>query len=224
VYLDDGAIRPHQLTRDGRHRTSEDDRAWHLLILDRGRVTACMWYLEHEDARSIEELRVVSCPLVAAGGEAQAARKAIDAELTRARRHQLRYVELGGWAVAREHRHTGEGLLLALAAYGLGRAVGGALGLTTATVRHASSAILRRLGGSSLEIDGTAVPSYYDDRYGCEMELLRFDSRHPNPKYRPLIDELERRLESAPVLASQQQLPPVGFSLQLIAAPGGAAA
>jgi hypothetical protein len=112
----------------------------------------------------------------------------------------MQYAELGGWAVAREYRHSGEGLLLALSAYSLGRAFGGALGLTTATVRHASSTILRRLGGESLEVDGTPVPPYFDARYQCQMELLRFDSRAPNPRYGAVVEMLTNRLATVPVV------------------------
>jgi hypothetical protein len=93
-------------------------------------------------------------------------------------------------------------LLLALAAYSLGRRLGGALGITTATVRHSSSTILRRLGGSHLEAGGTIVPSYFDPKYNCEMELLRFDSRKPNAKYTGLIELLRDRLTNVSVIAS----------------------
>jgi hypothetical protein len=142
----------------------------------------------------------------------------------RARRHGLQYAELGGWAVAREHRRTGEGLLLALAAYSLGKAFGGALGLTTATVRHASATILRRLGGASLEVDGRAVPAYYDPRYRCDMELLRFDSRQPNPKYGPIIDELKQRLATVPVIAHTDVAVPAASSFEWRPVPATGAA
>jgi hypothetical protein len=128
---------------------------------------------------------------------------AIESELRRARQENLKYAEVGGWAVSKDSRCTSEGLLLALAAYSLGKIAGGALGLTTATVRHASSAILRRLGGSHLEAGGNVVPPYYDPRYKCEMELLRFDSRRPDPKYAPLIDLMAARLRDVLVVASK---------------------
>jgi hypothetical protein len=41
VYLEDGAIVEEQLD-NGRHRTPEDDRAWHLLIISEHRVVACV--------------------------------------------------------------------------------------------------------------------------------------------------------------------------------------
>jgi hypothetical protein len=80
--------------------------------------------------------------------------------------------------------------------------LGGALGLTTATVRHSSSTILRRLGGSLLEFGGSIVPPYYDPKYQCEMELLRFDSRKPSAKYGGLIELLGGRLQNVSVVAT----------------------
>ena len=56
------------------------------------------------------------------------------AELARARHAGLKYAEVGGWAVARESRCTAEGLLLALAAYSLGRILGGALGIAACLI------------------------------------------------------------------------------------------
>ena len=230
VYLADDAIRPDRLTADGRHKTREDERAWHLLILDRNQVTACVWYLEHDSARSIEELRIRDCPLAEAHAWRTELRCAVEAELARARADRLHYVELGGWAVAQESRHTGVGLLLALSAYSLGRTFGGALGLTTATVRHASSTSLRRLGGSSLEAEGRAVPAYYDPRYRCDMELLRFDSRRPNPRYEGVIEELKSQLARVPVVACTEEPARTqphfhsALSLRALGATGGAAA
>ena len=203
VYLADGAIAPSQLT-DGRlHKTPEDAKSWHLLALNPRRgLSACAWYLQHEGLTTLQSLRVRSCPLGQLPGYATRFKTAVESELARARHENLRYAEVGGWAVSKDSRCTSEGLLLALAAYSLGKIAGGALGLTTATVRHASSTILRRLGGSQLEAAGETIPSYFDPRYQCEMELLRFDSRRPHPKYAPLIDVLASRLRNVLVVAA----------------------
>jgi hypothetical protein len=201
IYLDDGAIERRHLSRDGSHRTSEDQKGWHLLILNRQqRVTACVWYLEHANTTGFEKLRVRHNPLARVDGWRDTLWRAVESELARARLGGLRYAEVGGWAVAKESRCTSEGLLLALAAYSLGRLFGGALGMTTATVRHSSSTILRRLGGSHFEFDGIPVPPYFDPGYDCEMELLRFDSRHPNAKYVGIIELLREKLASVLVI------------------------
>lgn len=202
TYLQDEAIGPDELTPDGRHVTDEDWRAWHLVTLRHGRVAACVWYLSHDETTRASDLRVNSCALAGMPEWNAPLQQAVESELARARQHHLRYVELGGWAVAEDNRCSGDGLVLALATYSLGRAFGGALGLTTATVRHASSHILRRLGGTSLESEGRPLPAYYDPQYGCDMEVLRFDSRQPNPRYDNVINELQQHLAKAPVMTS----------------------
>jgi hypothetical protein len=203
IYLQDGAVQRHQLTTDGLHRTPEDEKSWHLLMLNaQHRVSSCAWYMEHNDTAQFEQLRVRDCPLAHAEGWRDKLCRAVESELQRARQNGLRYAEVGGWAVAKASRCTSEGLLLALAAYSLGRSFGGALGLTTATVRHSSSTILRRLGGSLLEEGGSIVPPYYDPKYECQMELLRFDSRQPSAKYVGLIELLCRKLANVTVIAA----------------------
>jgi hypothetical protein len=202
VYLEDGAVQRRELTPDGLHRTPEDERSWHLLMQGRdGRISACAWYLEHSAESSIQDLRVRNCPLGSTPDWRDTLVGAVDSEIARAGRENLHYAEVGGWAVSRACRCTSEGLLLALAAYSLGRRLGGVLGITTATVRHSSSTILRRLGGTSLEFGGRVVPSYFDPKYNCEMELLRFDSRRPNRKYAGLVELLRERLSNVTVVA-----------------------
>lgn len=203
VYLEDGAVQRSHLSADGRHRTPEDDRSWHLLLRNGdGHVTACAWFLQHDVQASFEDLRVRNSPLAASAEWRPKLWYAVEGELARARAQGLSYAEVGGWAVAKESRCSSEGLLLALAAYSLGRKVGGALGMTTATVRHASSTILRRLGGAHIQAQGEAIPPYYDPKYGCTMEILGFDSRCPSPKYAPLVELLRRKLRTVPVVAT----------------------
>jgi hypothetical protein len=203
VYLEEGNVRFDQLTPEGLHETPEDARSWHLLMRDRGgRVSACAWYLEHENPASIDSLRVRNCPLARLGTWSDRLKGAVEAEIDKARRDRIRYAEVGGWAVSRDRRCTSEGLVLALAAYGLCRTLGGALGITTANVKHSSSSILRRLGGSYLEADGKMIPAYFDSRYNAEIEILRFDSRRPAKKYAGLIENLKHRLSDVAVFAS----------------------
>ena len=203
VYLAEGNVRREQLTADGLHETPEDARSWHLLMNDsNGGVTSCAWYLQHENTATIDSLRVRNCPLAQTDQWGEPLKHAVESELARARRHGLRYAEVGGWAVSKERRCTSEGLLLALGAYGLCRILGGALGITTANVKHSSSSILRRLGGSYLQFRGTPIPAYFDRKYNADIELLRFDSRRPSAKYGGLVDLLEDRLARVPVFAS----------------------
>jgi hypothetical protein len=202
IYLKDGAIQPHQLTPDGLHRTEEDDNSWHMLLLDKERrVSACALYLEHGDDVKFDDLRVRHCSMAHDAEWRPKLVNAVETELDRARNEGLRYVELGGWAVSEESRGTAGPLAFALAVYGFSRRGAGALGMTTATFRHCSATILKRLGGSRFEVDGETLPPYFESKYRCLMELLRFDSRRPNPKYLGLIDQVRDTLDKITVIA-----------------------
>jgi len=202
IYVHEGNIKREQLTADGRHEMTEDSRCWHLLMADHGeRVRSCAMYIDYGSNPSFDDLRARHCPLVKSPEWGGLLRRAVDLELARAERSGLRFAELGGWAIEKRRRGTPEGLMMALATYGLSRVVGGSLGMTTANVAHSCSAILRRLGGSFFEVDGTQIPTYFDHRYNTEIDLLRFDSRRPNPKFEALIENARRRLGNVLVVA-----------------------
>jgi hypothetical protein len=201
IYLSEGNLNRDQLTADGRHHAPEDDKSWHLLMTDRrGRVRSCVLYLEQDAASSIRDLRLRECPLVtcpASGGKVTAA---VESEMECARRDGLHFAELGGWAISQDRRRTPEGLMMTLAVYGLSRLRGGSLCITTANVAHSCSSILRRIGGAFLEFDGARIPSYFDPRYNTAIDLLRFDSRFPNPKYAELIQLIMNKLANVSVV------------------------
>lgn len=202
IYAEDGAVQSHQLSEDGLHLTPEDDKSWHLLLFNaRGRLSACAWYREHSNRVHFDRLRLRNCPLARVRDWRDKLWKAVESEIASARQCGLHYVEVGGWAVAMEDRGTPEGVVLALASYSLGGILGGVLGITTATARHGSAAILRRIGGKQLEVDGVTVPPYYDPNYQCEMEVLRFDSREPNAKFSHGVEMLRDKLTRVLVIA-----------------------
>ncbi|MEO7145111.1 MAG: hypothetical protein ABI165_16560, partial [Bryobacteraceae bacterium] len=184
LYLKDGAIEPWQLT-DGRHRAAIDRGSWHLLVLDRDeRVCGCARYREYSNDTVFSQLSVSSSTLARCkewGGRLKAA---VDSELAVAQTLELPFVELGGWALTETIRGTVEALRMALTTYALSQALGGGVGISTVTRRHCSASILARIGGRSLEHDGSEIPSYHDEQYKCEMEVLRFSSWAPNPRYK----------------------------------------
>ena len=205
IYLNEGNVSLEQLSPEGLHETPEDAKSWHLLLTDSsGQISSCAWYMEHGDAASLKDLRIRTCPLAKTAEWGDKLQASVEQEIAQARRNSLRYAEVGGWAVSKARRCSSEGLVLALAAYGLCRMLGGALGITTANVTHASSSILRRLGGSYLEFNGIPLPSYFDPKYKTQIELLRFDSRRPSAKYVDLIDKLKLRLAHVPVVGASR--------------------
>ena len=204
VYLQDGAIETTQLTADGRHVQAADQGSWHLLTLnERGAVAACTRYLAHTNNVSFDELTVSRSAMAQSNGWGRAFRNAIEAELSLARKRRCSYVEMGGWVISEGLRCTTEAVRMVLAAYSLAQLSGGALGISTVTTRHGSSSILRRIGGGSLLSRGTELPPYFDPYYKCEMEILRFDSERPNPRYRSWIDDCRSHLESVPVICAK---------------------
>jgi hypothetical protein len=201
TYLQDGAIAPWQLSPEGRHRLAVDDSSWHLLALDEeARVCGCVRYLEHRNTTSFDALTLRTAALALSDKWGGRVRAAVESELEVARRRQVPYVEVGGWAIPEERRCTADAARLALAMFGLAQLFGGSLGVTTATTRHHSSSILRKIGGRPLEWDGAELPSYYDPQYGCQMEILRFDSCVPGQRFSAWIEELQLSLLQTQVI------------------------
>ncbi len=204
-YMQDGAIEPWQLSDDGRHQLAVDSSSWHLLAIDeQARIGGCVRYLEHPSTASFDSLTLRSAALALSDQWSFSLRAAVEAELEAARTRDLPYVEVGGWAIPEERRCTADAARLALATYGLARLLGGCLGITTATTRHHSSSILRKIGGRSLAWDGAELPPYYDPQYKCLMEILRFDSEVPEPRVSGWIAELQPSLLRTPVICSAE--------------------
>jgi hypothetical protein len=184
VYLRDGAIQSAELSPDLRHITTADSGSWHLLtVTPSQKVVGCMRFCSYPNSISFDQLGVRESSIARSDEWGLAVRAAVEDEIERAQEANFRYVEVGGWALAEELRGTTEALQLALATFAWSQLMGGALGIGTVTERNSSSSILRRLGGRSLEHRGSAIPAYYDEKYRCGMELLRFDSRSANPRY-----------------------------------------
>ena len=201
IYLQDGAVQPSDLLSDDRHIQAADYQAWHLLTLDENEaVVACIRYFAHEASVRFSELSVADSGIAQSAEVGTRVREAVEAELDCARRRGVWYVELGGWAVCESLRCTTEAIRTLLTVYALSQVRGGAVGLCSATTRHHSSSILRRIGGRPLKANGVEVSSYYDVQYACEMELLRFDSESPNHRYVDWISDCREVLRQVPVI------------------------
>jgi hypothetical protein len=200
VYLEDGALEAGQLT-DGRHWADVDEASWHLLVVDEDdRVSGCVRFHAHQERPSFLQLNVSRSPLARSKEWGETLRAAVEAEFALSRRLDLPCVEIGGWALALGIRGTTEAVRMALAMYGLSQAFGGSVGISTATRRHCSASILRRIGGRSLEYAGLELPPYNDPQFKCEMEILRFYSWAPNPRYTVWIEDIKQDLRAVPVL------------------------
>jgi hypothetical protein len=203
VYLRDGAIRPSDLSIDGRHHLAVDDESWHLVLMDeKGSIGGCARYRVHPYSVRFEDLGVATSAIARSADWARHFQMAVEAELRTARQMQLPYVEMGGWVMADHFRGTRQCLLSVLASYALVRLIPGALAICPATERNGSEAILRRMGGRLLDVFGEVIPPYFDAGYGCKMQMLRFDARTPLPRYEENVRQLMASLIEAPVICT----------------------
>ena len=102
------------------------------------RVCGCLRYREYSNEASFSELSMSGSAL-AKSTLGWALEAAVYAERLLAIKLRVPFVESGGWALAEEIRGTTEALRMALAMYGLSQALGGAIGISTATQRHSSA-------------------------------------------------------------------------------------
>ena len=205
VYLKDGAIQPCELDDEGRFRMQGDEQSWHLLLTDGNReVIGCARYLVHPNTVAFHNLRVSHSALAKDPVWGSKVREAVESELAVARRRKFAYIEIGGLALTEEWRGTRAALEILVSSYALAQIWGGCLGSCTATVRHSSSSMLRRIGGESLVANGHELPSYEDPLYGCRMELLRFDCLKPAARFQPLIHQLRAKLADTVAIKARQ--------------------
>jgi hypothetical protein len=203
IYVEEGAIDKARLT-NGRHIVESDNHSWHLLVLDgTGNVCACTRYHHHPTHVKFSRLAAAESSMSGCSVWRDKVRSALEEELALSRTLDLPFVEVGGWAIAKEIRNTVEALRMVLASYAFFRALGGAVGIATATVRHSSASILRRIGGRPLQHAGQEVPSYIDLQYNCRMEMLRFYSWAPNPRYDSWIREIGVQIEATLVISGK---------------------
>jgi hypothetical protein len=220
VYLQDGAIERDELTDEGRHRVEVDGDSWHLLAMDgSGAICGCVRYCAHEGGASFSDLWVRHSALANSPVWGRKFRSAVESGMEQARRRKVSYVEVGGWAISEERRWTVEALRIALATYGLARMLGGCIGITTATMRHCSASILRRLGGSTLPAGEGGLPPYYDPQFKCDMEVLHFDSEYPAPKYDHMVNQLSSDILAVPVIRQKTPQTPLPGSTKQIGIP-----
>jgi len=178
-----------------------DERAWHMVcIAGDGKVAGCKRMLIHGRNASFEDLAVRDSVMKQPKPWRDRAIEAISIEMDLARKEGRIFIEAGGWALSEKLRYGSPALRTTLTAYALAELSGGCRSVGMATHRHCSNVILKRIGGQSLDLNGEPIAPYFDAHYGCEMELLRFDSHQVNPKYRAKLHEVMRQLGETPVL------------------------
>lgn len=202
IYLEDGAIQPHQI-QDHKFTMEMDLESWHFLLVDSCEdVVACLRILLHPATATFDRLRLQHCPLATDPYWGTKLRGAVEEDLVQTRSEQIGYAELGGWAIAPKYRCTKAALEILVSSYVWGEMIGGCVSSCTATVRHKSSTILRKIGGKNYSYQGEDIPAYHDPQYGCLMEILRFDSRCINPKFIQIVQEMRSKVENSTIFCA----------------------
>jgi hypothetical protein len=191
VYMDEGAIAATALDDQGRHREPIDERSWHLFLLGRsGFLGGCIRMTRYESRPQCSELKAHALIERMEPAAAAKYRAAVQAFVDQIYQAGLSLYETGGWAVARDFRHSRKALLLALACWALPGLIAPGRALTTATTRHRTADMIRWLGGCRLSHDGAELPAFFDPYYGCDMEILGFD-RYPHGDYGKTAEDVE---------------------------------
>jgi hypothetical protein len=200
VALREGAVKPGDLAQDGRFRMPGDEDSWHLIRMDADdNVKGCARVLVHPNTATFPQLRLASSAVAHHPEWGGRVRQIVESDLQRASEQNVSVVEPGGWVLEERLRGTSEAILIALSAFAWARFIGTCLAYVTATVKHHSSLMLRRLGAQSLYFGGEEVPKYYDSRYSCEMELLRLQSEGIHPRFESRLSFLYGLLSTAPM-------------------------
>lgn len=207
-YLADGAVREGDLTSDGRLHQQVDNDSWHLVIRDDdGNIISCARYYSSHSPR-FESTTTAKSALAQSPIWRPKVERVVENAIHLAKQRGALFAEVGGWCVADAARNTRQALNSVLYMFALGEVLGGTIGLSTATTRHASSSILQRLGARKASLFGEPLPSYFDPRFECEMELLQFDSLRPAPRYAQQVAEYRSLIKAEMrVICSAQPQP-----------------
>lgn len=200
------------LLSDGRHCQGKlDEESWHILLQDsRGEVRGCARYRPITDG--FEQLTCSKSSLAKSATSARALRLAFEQQFELARQRGGHFGEAGAWAIDESARCSTAAVNIALMSFALAARLGAEIAVTTATTRHASSAILKRLGAQPF---GGFEP-YFEPMFGCEIEVLQLDMTNLQDRYLAKLAQLQSVLADVEVICPPRESDyciPVGMSI-----------
>jgi hypothetical protein len=202
----EGAGRESDLDSQGRHHMHGDEKSWHLIRMGaNGDVLGCARILVHSESTTFSSLRLASSAVAKDPQWARQLRWSVETDIAIARKKQWTLLEPGGWVLDERLRGTSEATSIALSAIAWSQMFGECLAFITATVKHGSSSMMRRLGCDSIYFSGNAIPRYYEPGYQSDMELLKIQTRTLNPKFDSMLAPLRHLLSAATVLQPESE-------------------
>ncbi len=208
VALREGAIAASMLDSSGCHRMRDDEKSWHLLrVRNDGSIAGCARILVHPRDVTFSRLRIASSSAARCPVWAREVHHAVESELTHARLNGLAVIEPGGWVIDEGLRGGCEAVSIAIGAFAWAQILDDCIGFLTATAKHGSATILRRLGARNLQARGQTIPGYFEPAWGCNAELLRFDTNSLNPRFEAALVSARRQLSTSLVFSAESVHP-----------------
>jgi hypothetical protein len=208
VYVQDKAIPSSALDEQGRHYSEYDYRAWHIIFRER-RQELCgairvglVDYGDYGDTEESDPLQVLQFLSHIPSDTKAPLETAVRRFLDNCRTLAPSICEPGAWAVAEDVRKSRVAPILAASIWSLGRVMGGGIGVATATTRHGSADILKKMGGFDLFLNGMPLVPFYDSYHQCYIELIGFDSDYLNPRLEPTVAEVQDYISNLPIITT----------------------
>ena len=205
VYVQDKAIPANALDDLGRHYSDYDYRAWHVLFRDR-RQDLCgairVGLVSYGDIEGIDHLQVLEFLSHMPSDKKAPLETAVRKFLDNCKTLVPSICEPGAWAVSADVRKGRLAPVLAASIWSLLRVVGGAAGVATATTKHGSANILKKMGGFDLFLNGMPLVPFYDSYHQCYIELIGFDSDYLNPRLEPTVAQVQDYMSTLPIITT----------------------
>ena len=186
------------LLPDGRHFQSLDAESWHI-ILQNGIGTTLGVARYRRLSGGPDQVGASHSSISQSSLYGPALKSGIEHLITEARYRAKHCGEVGGWAIRQEIRGSMAAFNVALMTCALAEHLGCGVGITTATRRHHSAAILCRIGAMKL----AGIPAFYEPKYRSVIEVLHFDLPNMSPRYAARLDGFRRECLSSPVICSR---------------------
>ena len=194
------------LQPDGRHWHQLDDPSWHVILQNAdGRILGCARY--RPSITSFEQLICSKAAVAVSPVTGPIFRSTFEQEQAKARARGLHYGEASAWAMSADSRCSTAAVSIALMSFALAELLGGGLGLTTASMRHQASSILRRLGGTPF----ADFEPYYEPMFDCSIELLQFDIALFKDRYKARLEQMKAELRRTPVVCPVTETETLGY-------------
>ncbi len=206
VYLQDGAISEENLDKFGKYVSPHDKYSWQVLLLDsskkpHGGLRIRFWDFENIRAHFMQTHAKELIDRMDCDNQ-----KVYQESIIRFLDEEMRtkfFGEVAGLVITDYEKNSPAALLLVAFCFAFGEFVGGFNALVSATERHYSNRIMRKIGGHRIPHKETKeyLNTFFDSKYNCNMEYIVFESACPAALIQDLCKKIQEKLKTTLVLA-----------------------